>query len=701
MTAIIEVNNLSKAFPTRRGQRDLRGRGGLRDWLRGQKAEHFEALKDITLHVEPGESLGIIGRNGSGKSTLLSIIAGVTLPTTGEVIVRGRVASLLELGAGFHPMLTGRENVYLNAGLLGMRHAQVDEVFDRIVAFSGIGDHIDQPVDTYSSGMYVRIGFAVAAHTNPDIFLVDEVLSVGDEEFQRQCRRKIAELREEGKTIVFVSHDLGIVNALCERVALLDKGRMVHRETAQKTISFYLRQVGREHGVHTMADEETEAIVCDGRISLFHRQQEVSAPDGFGVNLLSLGRYHYATEAEWDITERGANHCVARGRMHRLPIVHEWTLSLEKNRLRWQVALICERETEIARIDIPVRTPTGYTHWLFGDLSGVFPDIRPADQTWNMVASPMDLVGLSEVDALHMAVLPGQGSKLPIVAARVKALCPHFMPSLFNSEFLTSHRILLTQAQIPEQETVFAPGRHELVTLELDLGLERSQVGQVMRIGRTVRSGRLSGRWERGRLRLSWDEQEITKFLHVYASMLIEQLWNDSHNLQWGPVHRLGERIRIAGDSRRFPFRQEWEVCPASPNGIELTIWMEVAEPFEVQEYHVSVVLGPEYERWETDHESGAFPPFDPALKTWQHANKSYAPGRRARALSSTVPSVTLEVTTDDIPFRFTAINTQAQEGARVLQALCTSESGQLHFDRGRFLYFRGVIRAHPNDGNA
>ncbi|HEO70905.1 MAG TPA: ABC transporter ATP-binding protein, partial [Candidatus Hydrogenedentes bacterium] len=175
--------------------RAILGRGGIIEALRGVRPAHKVALHDISFSVEPGESLGIIGANGSGKSTLLKILAGVTLPTQGHVVVRGRVASLLELGAGFHPMLTGRENVYLNAGLLGLRHADVDKLFERIVEFSGIGDFIDEPVDTYSSGMYVRIGFAVASHVNPDIFLVDEVLSVGDEEFQRKCRKRIGELK--------------------------------------------------------------------------------------------------------------------------------------------------------------------------------------------------------------------------------------------------------------------------------------------------------------------------------------------------------------------------------------------------------------------------------------------------------------------------------------------------------------------------
>ena len=182
---VIEVRNLIKEFPSRRGARDLRGRGGLGDWIRGRKTPRFRALDGVSFTVCRGESLGIIGRNGSGKSTLLSLIAGVTKPTAGQVVVRGRVASLLELGAGFHPILTGRENVYLNAGLLGMRHRETDAVFDEIIRFADIGDFIDQPVETYSSGMFVRLGFAVAAHANPDIFLVDEVLAGGDESFQR------------------------------------------------------------------------------------------------------------------------------------------------------------------------------------------------------------------------------------------------------------------------------------------------------------------------------------------------------------------------------------------------------------------------------------------------------------------------------------------------------------------------------------
>lgn len=189
--------------------------------------EDFWALRDIDLSVEAGATLGLVGHNGSGKSTLLKIIGGIIQPTTGLVRRRGRLAALLELGAGFHPDLTGRENVFLNASILGLSQQETRKYFDAIVDFSGIENFIDTQVKFYSSGMYVRLAFAVAVHVNPDLLLVDEVLAVGDEPFQRKCMDKIAEFQEEGRTIVVVTHSAQQVGQLCDRVAVLDHGRIV------------------------------------------------------------------------------------------------------------------------------------------------------------------------------------------------------------------------------------------------------------------------------------------------------------------------------------------------------------------------------------------------------------------------------------------------------------------------------------------
>jgi ABC-2 type transport system ATP-binding protein len=190
--------------------------------------DDFWALHDIDIDVSAGSTVGLIGHNGSGKSTLLKVIGGIIEPTTGAVFRRGRMAALLELGAGFHPDLTGRENVYLNAAILGLSRKETDRHFDEILDFSGIESFIDTQVKFYSSGMYVRLAFAVAVHVDPDLLLVDEVLAVGDEPFQRKCMDKIAQFQHEGRTIVLVSHSAEQVGSLCDRVIVLDSGRIRH-----------------------------------------------------------------------------------------------------------------------------------------------------------------------------------------------------------------------------------------------------------------------------------------------------------------------------------------------------------------------------------------------------------------------------------------------------------------------------------------
>ncbi|TYL52521.1 ABC transporter ATP-binding protein [Agromyces mariniharenae] len=195
---------------------------------RSKSRTEFHALDDVSLEIGLGETVGLIGHNGSGKSTLLKVVGGIVEASEGDVYRRGRVAALLELGAGFHPDLSGRENVYLNAALLGMSTAQTDAVFDEIVDFSGIGEFIDSQVKFYSSGMYVRLAFAVAVHSDPDLLLVDEVLAVGDEPFQLKCMNKIRQFQKEGRTIVLVSHSSEQVADVCTRAVVLDGGRIVH-----------------------------------------------------------------------------------------------------------------------------------------------------------------------------------------------------------------------------------------------------------------------------------------------------------------------------------------------------------------------------------------------------------------------------------------------------------------------------------------
>jgi ABC-type polysaccharide/polyol phosphate transport system ATPase subunit len=229
--------------------------------------EEFWALKDIDIHVDEGETLGIIGANGSGKSTLLKLITRILYPTTGKVVTHGSIAAMLELGAGFQPDLTGRENVYLNASILGFSKKEVDKRFDEIVAFAEMERFIDNHVRNYSSGMYIRLGFAVAINVDPDILIVDEVLSVGDEAFQRKCMERIEEIQQGGKTIIFVTHNVEITREICTRVVMLESGEIVKEGKPREVVNYYHQR---------MESDETE------RSERGNRQMEV-----LGVALLN------------------------------------------------------------------------------------------------------------------------------------------------------------------------------------------------------------------------------------------------------------------------------------------------------------------------------------------------------------------------------------------------------------------------------
>ena len=215
----------------------LRGR----QIVQGDEVEEFWALRDLTFHIQPGDVVGVIGRNGAGKSTLLKILSRITEPSTGRVTLRGRVASLLEVGTGFHPELSGRENIYLNGAILGMRRIDIRRRFDEIVEFAEVGNFLDTPVKRYSSGMYVRLAFAVAAHLEPEILVVDEVLSVGDAAFQKRCLGKMREVSTSGRTVLFVSHQLDSVKALCTRALLLESGKLARDGSVEQVLEDYLR----------------------------------------------------------------------------------------------------------------------------------------------------------------------------------------------------------------------------------------------------------------------------------------------------------------------------------------------------------------------------------------------------------------------------------------------------------------------------
>ncbi len=227
-----------------------------------QRKKEVWALRDISFEVQEGESVGIIGNNGAGKSTLLKLLSRITAPTSGEIKIRGRLSALIEIGSGFHPELTGRENIFLSASMLGMSRSEIARKVESIVEFAGVSEYIDVPVKRYSTGMYVRLGFSIAAHLDPDILLLDEVLAVGDLAFQSKCLDLIAKLREDGRTIVLISHDLGAIQRLCDRVILLHQGQLIMSGTPTDVIDHYQQMAIGEESYQLTDEAYQKSATC-------------------------------------------------------------------------------------------------------------------------------------------------------------------------------------------------------------------------------------------------------------------------------------------------------------------------------------------------------------------------------------------------------------------------------------------------------
>lgn len=264
----------------------------------GSGVRDFWAVKDISFDVARGEALGLIGHNGAGKSTILKLLSRITTPTAGEIHLAGRIAALIEVGSGFHPELTGRENVYLSGSLLGMTRREIRAKFDRIVEFAGVGEFIDTPVKWYSSGMYVRLGFSIAAHLEPDILLVDEVLAVGDAAFQVQCIERLNQLRHSGTTMLFISHDLASIEKLCDRVALIQRGQLIASGKPHDVVSQYQQSTATTYAAMVADVSETagagaaaiEAVTFHDESGREVMQTRTGAP--------LVTRVHYRAEVE-------------------------------------------------------------------------------------------------------------------------------------------------------------------------------------------------------------------------------------------------------------------------------------------------------------------------------------------------------------------------------------------------------------------
>lgn len=424
----ISINNLGKKY-TIHYERPMLLKNIFAPFKKA-RSEEFWALKDISLDMEQGETLGIIGENGSGKSTLLKILAGVTTPTSGNVETNGRVASLLELGAGFHSSLTGKENIYLNGSILGMGRQEITKKLSDIIGFAELGKFINAPLRTYSSGMSVRLGFSIAVHSDPDILLIDEVLAVGDESFQRKCYNKIAEFKKQGKSIIIISHDLAAIRNTCHKAFWIKNGQIQEKGDVTQVTGAYLQDVGKTSGMLTLQNDRLMTVFERGKLLIYWDGQELTKNLGGHTSFFSHQLWQDSSQAKWIVEEASGNRAIFKGAWQRLPITQRWKLELVgTNKIRWNINTeACQADIE----NINLMVSDLYKKWHTPQDTGQFPEYFH-NNFWQRIGQyngEISKIGVLDAPLSANICLENTSKKNPFSAA------------IFNTDLGMSSRVL-------------------------------------------------------------------------------------------------------------------------------------------------------------------------------------------------------------------------------------------------------------------
>ncbi|MBF0550256.1 MAG: ABC transporter ATP-binding protein [Deltaproteobacteria bacterium] len=467
--SVITLENISKKYRLQRG-RSVLGLEVIRFFLslKGPKRDLW-GLRDINLEVPENTTLGVIGHNGAGKSTLLRILAGVTRPTSGRVTVNGRLGLLLNLGAGFHPLLTGRENIFLKGALHGFKTWEIKKLFDRIVAFSELEDFIDMSLREYSSGMRLRLGFAIACHLDPDILLVDEVLAVGDPRFQRKCIERFYEFKKNGKTTVVVSHDLGLITGICDRGLLLKKGRIAMFGSVPRVVNTFLEDDKTSHGAAIIESGRVGLSFDNGKGIIFVDGQEVTTGLGMYTSMkiqptdgdADSAVFYTSEQAVWEIIDRTETSFCARGAFISVPVVQTWRVSLSPTgQINWQVEMELKEDITFQERQSNIMIKSDYIRWGFNDRDqSRFPEIFWQNYDWQMLqAEPAQVI----------TVVPDGLTPRPLPQVIFNSMMNGSEACVTNTNLFFKGRLLVHRER---QNRLFSPGTYPYFqgTIELQI----------------------------------------------------------------------------------------------------------------------------------------------------------------------------------------------------------------------------------------
>jgi len=518
--------------------------------------EEVWACQDISFSLNKGETLGIIGQNGSGKTTLLKLISGMLIPDRGSINVGGRVSTLMELGAGFNPEFTGRENIIVNARIYGLEDSLLHQAIPEIIAFADLGRFIDAPIKYYSQGMYMRLAFALAIFVNPDILLIDDILAVGDEEAQQKCVKKVFELKEQGKTIIVVSHDMHMIRKLCDRVVLLEKGRIIKDGTPLDIIPYYLETVGDKRGIAVLENMGFRIVFNNGRLVINY----LGLPVTKGID--SCAFFYQENTAltfssfnlNWKIRTLSLDTIIAEGRNQEGLVLQEWVIQIEEGVLKWDVNI---QGLPVKRAYVNLFLDPRYEDWVGFYAQGVFPNFAYRSN-WQEMDLGYYSGGFLGIRALTADSCPAAVITVLGEANRIR---------LFNSGYEQEARI----GQIDSSngnislKIQFHSGDAQL---KEDLEQEKRKFlvkEQAERIKQqewcSISSGvmRLVADMENKALKLFYKNQEITRGDGLHSSFLLNESWYNTSTCQW-ELKKENEALILRFSWQEGNFIQLWKL---------------------------------------------------------------------------------------------------------------------------------------------
>lgn len=563
--------------------------------------EEFWALKGISFEVGWGETVGIIGENGAGKSTILKLIAGMIKPDKGEIHVSGRISGLLELGAGFQPELTGRDNLYLSAGLFGLSQGQTVAKLGEIIDFASIGKFIDAPVKYYSQGMFVRLAFAIAIYIDPDILLIDDTLAVGDEYFQRKCIKKIFELKDQGKTIIFVTHDINILSRICKRVLFLKDGRLVKSGLAQTVIPLYSQMIGQRSGVGVLQDKELSLIFNNGKFFLNWQDNLLTSDAGASAFFLINNTWYNSAQADWEI-EREGNKLVATGQFYQLGLKQVWRLELcNGHNIDWNIDLVPGGCVGVQEIQATITLVNEYTKWLTLTEKGSFPIIEYHNKVPQVL--------LDAKSFKNCVGVTSEGASEKIIPCLVFENNNYLWESklqVSNSEYIKGYRVIQYNVR-DSRDCALSQSPSFSGKIAVDVpDIERRL--EIMREEFSLSRGNLRLEVRDGSTIIYWKGTALTKRDHIGTSVLMNGKMYSSHTAYWKIQKESPGRLLAVGRWENSPLSQIWKIELIGDSSLSWIVENEIEETVNIEEQFFVFVFSEAYKHWLSGNNQGIFP---------------------------------------------------------------------------------------------